>query len=62
MLPDKGAHLQMTGLDIELMQFFAGRERTESQWRSLLESVGLNIEGIYNHEKSYDTVIEAVLA
>ena len=44
------------------MQFLAGKERTESQWKSLLESVGLKIEGTYKHEKSHETVIEAVLA
>ena len=62
MLPDKGAHWLMTGLDIELMQFLAGKERTKLQWRYLLDSVGLKIEGLYKHEKSYETVIEAVVA
>ena len=39
-VPDKGAHWQLTSLDWELMMHFGGPERTETQWRELIESTG----------------------
>lgn len=60
-LPNTGAHFSVTGQDLGIMQAFAGRERTEAEWRMLLESVGLQVEAIYTHERSDDGVIECVL-
>jgi hypothetical protein len=60
-LPNTGAHFSVTGQDLGIMQAFAGRERTEAEWRTLLESVGLRVEAIYTHERSDDGVIECVL-
>lgn len=60
-VPNKGAGYILTGLDLGVMQALAGRERTEAEWRELIESVGLKIEGIFTHERSDDGIIECVL-
>ena len=72
-VPDKGAHWQLTSLDWELMMHFGGAERTEAQWRELIESTGktdggegqtgaLKVTGIYKHPLSHDSLIEVELA
>ena len=61
MIPDRGAPWAFTAMDVNVMQSLSGQERTESQFRNLLESVGLKIEGIWRHEKALDVVVEAVL-
>ena len=72
-VPDKGAHWQLTSLDWELMMHFGGAERTEAQWRELIESTGktdgakgpggsLRVTGIYKHPLSQDSLIEVELA
>lgn len=60
-VPAKNAHLTVTTVDLGVMIGFAGRERTEAEWRALLESVGLKVEGIFTHERSDDGVIECML-
>jgi hypothetical protein len=47
-------------LDIQMMSIGAGVERTERQWRNLLDSVGLEITGIWNQSAGMESVIEAV--
>lgn len=61
MLPDQGAPWAFTAMDVNVMQSLSGQERTEAQFRSLLDSVGLKIEGIWRHDKALEVVIEAVL-
>ena len=62
-VPDKGAQWQLTSLDWGLMQFFSGRERSESEWRKLIEQVdGLKVVQIFKHALSVDSVIEIGLA
>ncbi|KAJ5585608.1 uncharacterized protein N7459_005408 [Penicillium hispanicum] len=59
-LPDTNAPLMQASLDIQMMSIGAGVERSERQWRDLLQSVGLEITGIWNHNPSMESVIEAV--
>ncbi|KAJ5160928.1 uncharacterized protein N7482_007932 [Penicillium canariense] len=59
-LPDTDESLLPASLDIQMMSIGAGVERSESQWRDLLQSVGLEITGIWNHSPSSESVIEAV--
>lgn len=61
MLPDRDAPWAFTAMDVNVMQSLSGQERTESQFRSLLDSVGLKIEGIWGHDKALEVVIEAAL-
>ena len=57
-VPDRDAHWQLTSLDWELLMNLAGRERMESEWRSLIESAGLRVTGIYKHPHSQDSLLE----
>jgi hypothetical protein len=61
LIPDRNAPWAFTALDVNVMQSLSGQERTESQFRELLESVGLKIEGIWGHENALDVVMEAHL-
>ena len=60
-LPDTGTSLLPASLDILMMSFVAGAERTESQWRSLLDSVGLEIVKIWTVTAGAESVIETRL-
>lgn len=59
-LPDTGAPLYPSLLDINMLALFAGMERTETQWRELLGSVGLEIVKIWSIDKNTEGLIEAV--
>jgi hypothetical protein len=61
LVPDRNAPWAFTALDVNVMQSLSGQERTGLQFRSLLESVGLKIDGIWGHENALDVVIEASL-
>ena len=39
----------------------ASRERTEAQWRELLQSAGLTVVDIWTKEAHVESLIEAVL-
>ena len=60
-IPDRGASWEMTSLDWFMMALAAARERTEAQWRELLESAGFRITGIWTKNAASQSVIEAVL-
>ncbi|UNI20306.1 hypothetical protein JDV02_006406 [Purpureocillium takamizusanense] len=59
-LPDRGASWRQTSLDMVMMALLVSQERTESQWRALLEGAGLRMSGVWHKEG--ESVIEAVLA
>ena len=62
-LPNAGASRFGALLDVGMMTL-AGMERTERNWRELLESVGLRIMNIRNptrEENESASVIEAIL-
>ena len=61
LIPNTGASFVVTGADLGMLQSVAGRDRTEAEWRVLIESAGLRVEAIYTHERSDDGVIECVL-
>lgn len=58
---DRGACWQHTALDLYMMALFATQERTESEWRALLESVGLRITGIWSKGSGNLSLIEVML-
>ncbi|KAH8731888.1 S-adenosyl-L-methionine-dependent methyltransferase [Phaeosphaeriaceae sp. PMI808] len=62
LIPDRNAPWALTSLDVNVMQSLSGQERTESQFRNLLESAGFKIEGTWGHRNAIDVVIEASLA
>ena len=60
-LPEKGANWQATQYDLTLMALTGGIERTEKEWKSLLDRAGLQILHIYPYTAPRrDSVIHAV--
>ena len=60
-LPDAETALFPATLDIQMMGLHAGMERSEKQWRTLLDSAGLEIVKIWQEVKGGEAVIEATL-
>lgn len=63
-LPDVGAALWPSLLDINMLAILNGMERTESQWKDLLVSVGLEVVKFWYNEgdRNQEGIIEARLA
>jgi hypothetical protein len=61
-IPSTNAYWETTSLDIIMMADFASQERTETQWRSLVESVGLKIVKIWTVRRGVESLIECELA
>ncbi|KIW62032.1 hypothetical protein PV05_02085 [Exophiala xenobiotica] len=61
-LPDKAAGSTLIALDWEMMSFYAAGERSESQWKALLENAGLKVNGVWTYSHFDQAVIEAELA
>jgi len=59
-LPDEGADASKTLRDINMMQC-SGKERSEKQWRALLDEAGFKIENIYCKDDPNNSLVEAVL-
>lgn len=59
-LPDTDVPLYTACTDIRMMLLHAGMERTEGQWKELLNGVGLELEGFWAAERGGEGVIEAV--
>ncbi|KAK6214344.1 hypothetical protein LQW54_004572 [Pestalotiopsis sp. IQ-011] len=57
---DEGATWQHGALDMFMMAQLSARERTEREWRELIESCGLKIVGIYNKCQGNEGLIEVV--
>ena len=51
-----------TALDLVMMTVVGSKERTEENWRSLIERAGLRIDGIWSLPGNHESVIEVVLA
>lgn len=60
-IPDTGAYWETTSLDLIMMQIGSG-ERTERQWRALLESAGLKVVHIWTAQRGVESLIECELA
>lgn len=58
-LADTHASVYGAGSDFAMMALLGGMERTESHWRELLRSVGLQIRGIWPLGQDAASVIEA---
>lgn len=59
-LPSVDAPLYWALMDIQMMGI-SGLERTEKQWRNLLEGEGLRIVKIWTSKANDEFVLEAVL-
>ncbi|KAM7223544.1 S-adenosyl-L-methionine-dependent methyltransferase [Rhypophila decipiens] len=60
-LPATGASLDLASADIMMMHLHSARERSEDEWRRLLERAGLKVVKMWRDVSTTDTVIEAVL-
>ncbi|KAH7303845.1 sterigmatocystin 8-O-methyltransferase [Stachybotrys elegans] len=61
-VPDVGASKFHAMLDMTMMAFNAGMERTETQWKTLLESVGFEVTHIWPAmQEDADGIIEAMI-
>ena len=60
-VPDIGAGIVACQLDIVMMAMLSAKERTESQWRTLLDSAGYKILKIWTGDEMTESVIEAIL-
>ena len=61
-IPDTGAHWISTALDILMMAVYSSGERSEQNWRRLLEGVGFRITKIWTSEPGTESLIEAEVA
>ena len=59
-IPDGAIPMGTAGLDAALMALCAAGERTEGQWRGLLEAAGLVVQSVHREEDG-DGLIEAIL-
>lgn len=59
-LPDVGTPVYPALLDIQMMGIHSGMERTETQWRELLKSVGLSAK-FHKVDNNSEGLIEAML-
>ncbi|KAG8531974.1 uncharacterized protein KY384_003610 [Bacidia gigantensis] len=60
-VPDQGAEIVATQVDMIMMATLAACERTESHWRKLIEEAGLRIDRIWTETSDAESVIEVVL-
>ena len=60
-VPDRGAAWSITSMDWLMMALGAVKERTEKQWRALIEEAGLQVTGIWTYEQGTESLIEAQL-
>jgi len=58
-VPNFGAMSSITSMDWLMMTLGAVKERTEKQWRTLLEEAGLKVVGIWTYEQGTESLIEA---
>jgi hypothetical protein len=61
-IPAVNADWQATAEDIMIMAVASSLERTEQNWRDLLEGAGLRICGIWKTENALESLIECELA
>lgn len=59
---EKSAHPHATSYDLTMMVVVAGQERTETEWRALLQSAGYKIAQIWRSPLAAQAIIEAELA
>ena len=61
-VPDVGAAWSVTSMDWLMMALGAVKERTEQQWRALLEQAGFRVVQIWTYDQGTESLIEAELA
>lgn len=60
-IPDQGADIFDVQLDLTMMCALAGEERSEGQWRDMLDQVGLKVVSVWTRAQGAESIIEAEL-
>lgn len=60
-MPETGAPIRAAAMDVQMMYLFAGMERTESQWKVILDASGLEMVQVWHSVGQSESVIEARL-
>ncbi|KAI1747698.1 putative O-methyltransferase [Xylaria castorea] len=60
-IPEQGASKFHAMLDLTMMAFNAGMERTERQWEELLRKAGLRVVKFWTAQADADGIVEAIL-
>ena len=61
-LPDTKAHIDAVSMDITMLAAFAGMERSEAQWRQVIDEAGLIFVDQYVYNPlSHESVIKVRL-
>lgn len=59
--PERGVHWRATQLDMSMMTCLAATERSEAEWRALIDEAGFKIVKIWKYTQHiHDSVIVAV--
>jgi demethylsterigmatocystin 6-O-methyltransferase len=58
-MPPVGAEFRPIHMDICMMMYLKAMERTETQWRNLLEGAGFEVIKIWTPPTSFESIIEA---
>ncbi|KAL1866897.1 hypothetical protein Daus18300_006600 [Diaporthe australafricana] len=61
-VPETSAHPHATSYDLTMMVKVAGMERTETQWRALLQSAGYKVAEVWRSPLATQAILEAELA
>lgn len=62
-IPTRDAYWETTALDMVMLAGFSAKERTEADWRHLIEKLaGLKIVKIWNGGKGVESLIEVELS
>ena len=60
-LPDVGASSFQSMLDLTMMAFNSGMERSQQQWNTLLEGAGFEVVRFWLPEDDGDGIVEAIV-
>lgn len=61
--PEMNAHVDALSMDLTMMSAFAGMERSEVQWRNILDEAGLQLIKTYVYNPiSHESVLEVRLS
>ena len=60
-MPETEAPIRAAAMDMQMMSLFAGVERTESQWRVILDASGLEMVQVWYSVTKFESVIESKL-
>jgi len=58
-LPDQDVPLRNSGLDIAMLFLHSGSQRSESEWRELIEGAGFKVIRVWTPPGDGDGIIEA---